>query len=109
MSRLLPSLIPRSAAILAVFLVSSPAVAGPMEKACNRSDRAASNRSLCNCIQQVADFKLSGKDQRLAATFFKDPAKAQEIRQSDRRSHEAFWLRYKEFASVAEASCQARG
>jgi hypothetical protein len=86
-----------------------PALAGAMERACVRSDRSAANRSLCNCIQQVADFKLSKKDQRLAASFFKDPHKAQDIRQSDSRSHEAFWLRYKEFAAVAGASCGAAG
>ena len=84
-----------------------PALSGPMERACNKSDRRAASRSICNCIQQVADFALSKKDQRLAATFFKDPHKAQEIRQSDNRSHEAFWLRYKEFAGIAGASCKA--
>lgn len=95
--------------ILAAAVVASPmpGFAGAMERACNQSDRRASSRTLCNCIQQVADFKLSKKDQRLASKFFKDPHKAQEIRQSDSSSHEAFWLRYKEFASTAGASCRA--
>jgi hypothetical protein len=93
--------------VAALAAAPLPVFAGPMERACNKSERRASNRSLCNCIQQVADFKLSNKDQRLAASFFKDPHKAQAIRQSDSRSHEAFWQRYKDFASVAGASCRA--
>lgn len=97
------------AVTLAVLAAPLPAMAGPMERACNKSDRRAASRTMCNCIQQVADFALSKKDQRLAASFFKDPHKAQDIRQSDNRSHEAFWQRYKEFATIAGASCKAAG
>lgn len=93
----------------ALLVQSAPVFAGPMERACNKSDRRAASRTMCNCIQQVADFALSKKDQRLAATFFKDPHKAQDIRQSDNRNHEAFWLRYKDFAAAAGASCRAAG
>ena len=42
----------------------------------------------------------------MAAEFFDDPHRAQEIRQSDRRSHEAFWQRYKNFGQTAEIFCQ---
>ncbi|PTQ75632.1 hypothetical protein [Celeribacter persicus] len=82
-----------------------PASAGTIERACMASDRAANNRALCGCIQQVADMTLSGKDQRQAAKFFKDPQKAQDIRQSDNRSHEEFWLRYKAFGQAAAQYC----
>jgi len=90
-----------------LILSAAPAfAAGTIEKACVRSDRQAASRALCGCIQDVADLTLSGTDQRLAATFFKDPHKSQQIRQSDRRSNELFWQRYKSFGSTAEAYCQ---
>lgn len=79
--------------------------AGPISSACKKSDRKAATRSLCNCLQSVANGELSHSDQRLAASFFKDPHKAQEIRQSDRRSHEKFWLRYKDYGQTAATMC----
>ena len=95
-------------ALVALFTLPqlpNPVEAGPISSACIRSDRQAATRSLCNCLQRVANGELSKGDQRLAATFFKDPHKAQEIRQSDRRAHEKFWLRYKEYGNVASALC----
>lgn len=92
------------ALILAVG-TGAGAVAGPIEKACLKSPRDAASSSLCGCIQDAADLVLSSKDQSLAAKFFSDPHKAQEIRQSDRRSHETFWERYKAFGETAEAYC----
>lgn len=91
-----------AAAILA--LGASPVLAGPIDNACLGSGRNA-NRALCGCIQQVADMTLSRGDQRKAAAFFKDPHKAQEVRQSSRSSDEAFWQRYKNFADTAEGYC----
>ncbi|WP_343079850.1 hypothetical protein [Ostreiculturibacter nitratireducens] len=85
--------------------IAPAAWAGPIEQACLRSGREAANRSLCGCIQQVADMTLTNSDQRQAAKFFHDPHRAQEIRQSDRASHEAFWQRYKNFGATAEAFC----
>lgn len=70
-----------------------------------QSGRDAANRALCGCIQDVANLTLTGADQKLASTFFKDPDKAQEIRQSNRRSHERFWERYKEFGETAQTFC----
>ncbi len=81
------------------------AYAGTIERACLKSDRKAANRNLCGCIQQVADATLTGRDQRLAAKFFKDPHMAQEIRQSDNSSHEVFWKRYKAFGATAQSYC----
>lgn len=81
------------------------ASAGAIERACMASDRAANNRNLCSCIQQVADITLSNREQRQAAKFFKDPQKAQDIRQSDNRSHEVFWKRYKAFGNAAAQYC----
>lgn len=96
-----------SALLAALILPVVPAVveAGPISSACIKSDRKAATRSLCNCLQSVANGELNRTDQRLAASFFKDPHKAQEIRQSDRRSHEKFWLRYKEYGQTAAALC----
>ncbi|MBV2358493.1 arginine transporter [Thalassococcus sp. CAU 1522] len=78
---------------------------GPISKACLGSGRKAANGRLCGCIQGVANRSLSGGDQRMAAKFFSDPHRAQEIRQSDNRSHEAFWQRYKAFAAQSEQIC----
>jgi hypothetical protein len=94
------------AAVAAVFLplLSSAAMAGPIERACMASDRGG-NRSLCGCIQQAADMTLSGGDQRRAAKFFKDPERAHQTWVSQSASDDAFWDRYKEFGQTAEASC----
>jgi hypothetical protein len=88
----------------AMMLCALPAVANPVERACNASDRTAS-ANLCACIGKVAEATLSGSDQRRAAKFFADPAEAQKVRASDSRSNEAFWNRYSVFGSAAEAHC----
>ncbi|PZX12603.1 hypothetical protein [Celeribacter halophilus] len=93
------------AATATATLSPMSASAGAIERACLASDRAANNRSLCGCIQQAADLTLSNKDQRQAAKFFKNPQKAQDIRQSDNASHEAFWKRYKTFGETAAQYC----
>lgn len=95
------------AAVVAVVLplMSSMAAAGPIERACLSSDRDAANRSLCGCIQQVADMTLQGGDQRRAASFFKDPEKAHATWISQSASDDAFWDRYKNFGATAEAYC----
>jgi hypothetical protein len=93
--------------ILAAFVALAPQVllAGPIERACNNSDRGAANPALCACIQQAADLTLSNRDQNRAARFFDDPHEAQEIRQSDRARDEDFWRRYRAFGETAEAYC----
>ena len=93
------------AAAAAFFpLMSSIAVAGPIERACMASDRGG-NRALCGCIQQAADMTLSGGDQRRAAKFFKDPESAHATWVSQSKSDDAFWDRYKSFGQTAEAYC----
>ncbi|KAF0174117.1 MAG: hypothetical protein FD162_1352 [Rhodobacteraceae bacterium] len=90
---------------VALPVFTSFAEAGPIESACNRSKRKASNRQLCHCIQQVADQTLRGADQRRAAAFFKNPDKAHSTWMSKRDSDDAFWERYKAFGAQAEAYC----
>ncbi|TCK99317.1 hypothetical protein BXY66_3819 [Shimia isoporae] len=97
-----------SSAIAGAFLAVSmpaPAEASTISRACMKSERTGATRSMCRCIQKVANSSLSRSDQKLAASFFEDPHKAQEIRQSDNRSHEKFWLRYKDFGTTVTASC----
>ncbi|WP_127114945.1 hypothetical protein [Shimia sediminis] len=94
------------AASLLISVDPAPAQAGPMSSACLKSDRKAKSRKLCRCMQSVANKELSRRDQKLAASFFSDPQKAQDIRQSDRASHEQFWKRYKTFGSKFAASCK---
>jgi hypothetical protein len=91
-------------ALFLPFLLSS-VQAGSIERACNRSDRDAANRSVCACIQQVADMSLSSADQRRAAGFFNNPDKAQDVRLSDTSRDDAFWARYMAFGEQAEAFC----
>ncbi len=96
------------ALLLAAFVIPTipqQADARVLKRACQNSDRKAASRSLCSCIQRVANQSLSRADQRMAASFIKEPHKAQEIRQSDSRSHEIFWKRYKAFGEVATSSC----
>ncbi len=92
-----------SVAVLLTILASA-AQSEQIRRACMGSDRASSAQ-LCHCIQSAADRTLSRKDQKLAASFFKDPDRAQEIRMSDRQSHERFWERYKAFGEFASALC----
>ena len=94
-----------AAVAIALSLGAGAAQAGKIERACLNSDRQAASRALCGCIQKIADVTLDRGDQRLAATFFRDPHRAQEVRQSDRRTHEVFWQKYKRFGATAEVYC----
>nr|WP_088623866.1 hypothetical protein [Oceanicola sp. 22II-s10i] len=95
--------------VAAVFAASTftagAALAGPIDNACMRSDRASASRSLCGCIQNVANAMLTAQDQRLAAKFFTKPDMAQEVRMSKSAYHNEFWGRYKSFGAKAAASC----
>lgn len=91
-------------AAIAVMVWAGVAEASAIRKACMSGVRAGSP-GLCSCIQAAADRTLTKRDQKLAAKFFKDPDRAQEIRQSKRRQHEVFWDRYKNFGAYAEAYC----
>ncbi len=95
-------------AFIGVFLVSfaGAAQASAIKSACLGSDRSGGNYALCGCIQDAANRTLTSRDQRLAATFFGEPHRAQEIRQSDRRSDERFWERYRNFGTTAETFCR---
>ncbi len=94
------------AAVVMCLLSSGAQGSDLIRKACLKAGRVGTTHSLCRCIQQVADIKLkTRKDQRLAASFFKDPHKAQEIRQSDNAGHERFWDRYKIWGATAEEVC----
>jgi hypothetical protein len=82
-----------------------PAAANPIERACNASDRAAATRSLCSCIGTAAERTLTRSQMRAGARFFTDPQRAQDVRQSDRRSHEEMWRAWRNFGETAEAMC----
>ncbi|TDL81841.1 hypothetical protein E2L08_04085 [Palleronia sediminis] len=90
---------------VAALAVAGCANAGVIERACLESNRSGTSPQLCGCIQNVADVTLTTRDQRLAAKFFAEPGKSQEIRTSDRRDHEAFWKKYHAFGSNAESYC----
>ncbi len=81
------------------------ASAGALERACNAAPQQGGNRNLCGCIQQVANLTLNGREQKLAAGFFKDPQKAQVMRQSARRRDETFWQKYLAFGESAALYC----
>ena len=96
-------------AMCALAACGSSRVSGDVGKACMDSGRSAASPQLCSCIQGVASQALSGRDQARAATFFAEPQLAQDTRQSDRSSDEAFWLRYKDFAELASVLCEPTG
>lgn len=100
-----PAVLALVLAALTAPIVSAPAIAGPIESACLRSNRKEASRQLCNCIQQVADMTLRGSDQRKAAKFFRDPDQAQKVKMSKSKSDDAFWDRYQSFGAQAEAYC----
>jgi hypothetical protein len=93
-----------AASLLAIALPMT-AFAGPIESACNKSDRKGASRALCSCIQQVADMTLKGGDQRKAARFFSDPDQAQKVRMSKSDRDNEFWARYKNFGETAGSYC----
>jgi hypothetical protein len=96
-----------SAAVLSLaVLAPAAAFAGPIETACNRSDRQAANRALCRCIDDVADRMLTRSEQRRAARFFRDPDEAQRVRASRDRDDNEFWDRYRAWGDSAEAMCR---
>jgi hypothetical protein len=100
-----PRLLPVLALALASVTVPLPAAANPIERACNASDRAAATRSLCACIGSAAERTLTRSQMREGARFFTDPQRAQDVRQSDRRSDEALWRAWRNFGETAEAMC----
>jgi len=98
-------LIKAAAAAVAVFAIASVVQAGAFNRASLKSSRDAANRSLCACIQQVADITLQNRDQDLVASFFKDPNKAEKLRMSQTKRDDAFWERYTTFGDQARLSC----
>ena len=95
-------------AAFALAVTATSAWAGPIESACNRSDRAQANPALCRCIDTVAQQTLTRSEQRRAARFFTDPDLAQEVRMSKRESDNVFWDRYRAFGATAEQYCAGR-
>ncbi|MFZ1469933.1 MAG: hypothetical protein WAT09_13300 [Paracoccaceae bacterium] len=94
-----------ASAALVVAFGPGLAWAGAIDTACMRSGRDAANRSVCGCIQSVADVTLNRSDQRRAAKFFRDPDLAHKTWISQKPSDDAFWDRYKEFGAMAESNC----
>ena len=98
-----------AAVLLGALTLTGPAAAwpgGPIERACLKAGRDGATRQRCDCIQRVADAVLKRGDQRMAARFFDDPHRAQEVRQSDRARDASFWQRYKYFGATAELNCR---
>jgi hypothetical protein len=93
-------------ALLALVACGGGRVSGDLSEACLDANRTAASPQLCSCVQRVANQSLSRSDQSRAAAFFDNPQLAQDTRQSDRSSDEAFWLRYRGFADLATQVCQ---
>ncbi|WIY23525.1 hypothetical protein [Parasedimentitalea psychrophila] len=86
-------------------MVPLPAQADLIERACRQSDRTAASRSVCGCIQQVANASLTRSERKKVAGWFDDPHQAQVVRQSSRSGDERLWLRYKAFGERAARTC----
>ncbi|MEX0283743.1 MAG: hypothetical protein AB3N23_03950 [Paracoccaceae bacterium] len=84
---------------------SPPAEAGFIGNACMKANRPAASRALCTCIDKVAKKEMTRSQRKKAAKFFSDPHKAQEVRQSDRKSDENLWKNYKAFSAKASKTC----
>jgi len=86
---------------------SAPMMAtGPLQRACLSSDRRARSRALCGCIQSAANQTLTASQQQRAVGFYSNLHQAQEVRQSDRGSDEAFWEAYRAYGERAERMCR---
>ena len=90
---------------LAIGIIPAAAGAGIIEGACMSLNRTDANRGVCSCIQAVADMTLTGRDQKRAAGFFRDPDAAQAVRMSRSDADNAFWARYQMFGDMAAHSC----
>jgi hypothetical protein len=95
-----------SAAMLAAA-APAPVTAAPgvINRACQKADRKSASPQLCGCIQKVANSSLSMGERRKVAKWFKNPAKAEKVRMSDRGWDELLWKRYKAFGKRANAQC----
>lgn len=93
-------------ALALTLLAPAAALAGPIEAACNRSDRPSANRALCRCIDDVAGRMLTRAEQRRAARFFRNPDEAQRVRMSRADGDREFWARYRAWGETAEAMCR---
>ena len=93
------------AALVLPAALPHPAEANVIKRACLKADRKAATRRLCGCIQDVADSTLSRSEQRKGAKFFKDPQKAQDVRQSGSSTNSAFWKKWKNFGVAARNHC----
>ena len=78
---------------------------GPIHDACLIDARKSASPARCGCVQAVADQQLSASDQRRGAGYFKDPAKLQDVRQSDNPGNERFWKAWKAYGETAAALC----
>jgi len=96
-----------SSLVLVTMAGSAPA-SDLIRKACLKSARPAVTARLCTCIQRVADQRLERGEQRLAASFFLNPQKAQRIRQSANARNAVFWQRYRQWGDAAEKACGDR-
>lgn len=101
--RLLPHMI--IGGFLATLSLSTMAAAGPIERACKTSERRAATAQLCNCIQSVAERRLTRSEQKIVSAWISDPHEAQIVRQSDRQRDTRLWEKYKSFGSAAAQSC----
>jgi hypothetical protein len=97
-----------AAALSLMVLAPAPLLAGPIESACNDSGRAAANRALCRCIDDVARRMLTRSEQRRAARFFRNPDEAQRVRLSRDQGDRDFWARYRAFGEMSEVMCASR-
>ncbi|WP_370400235.1 hypothetical protein [Sulfitobacter sp. JB4-11] len=79
---------------------------GPLQQACQADGRKAASRARCGCVQAVADRSLSAGDQRRGASLWTNPARLQEIRQSDSAGNERFWKEWKAFGQEAARLCK---
>lgn len=94
---------------VAIALSAGPVRANLIVDACLQSNRTAASRAVCSCIGSVAEQTLTRGQIRQGARFFSDPQRAQDTRQSDRRSDRALWQAWRRFGEAAEARCTAGG
>ena len=78
---------------------------GPIYSACKSAGRKKATKQRCGCVKAIANKSLTANDQRRGASFFKNPQKSQEVRQSSSNRDKRFWKRWKEYSNNAARSC----
>lgn len=95
-------------ALVAVLSMTAPGQAfawNVVEAACKVTGGPGASVEFCSCMQQVADLSLSLSEQKLAAYFLRNPARASRIGKANPAARKGFWQRFESFNLSTRRHC----